>query len=43
VAIKIDQEIRAEQKANWDLWQSHVMFGLALIGSIFGMLAFFEK
>jgi hypothetical protein len=40
---KLHLEIRAEEKANWDYWQSRVTFTLALIGSIFGMLAFFRK
>jgi hypothetical protein len=42
-ARKLHLDIRAEQKANWDFWQSRVTFGLALIGSVFGVLAFFKK
>jgi hypothetical protein len=32
-------DIRAEQKANWDYWANRVTLALALIGSIFGVLA----
>jgi hypothetical protein len=42
-AIKIRADIRAEQKANWDFWANRITLGLALIGSIFGVLAFFKK
>lgn len=42
-ARKLHLEIRAEEKANWDYWQSRVTFTLALVGSIFGVLAFFKK
>jgi hypothetical protein len=42
-AIKIRADIRAEQKANWDYWANRITLGLALIGSIFGVLAFFTK
>jgi hypothetical protein len=42
-ARKLHLEIRSEEKAEWDYWQSRVTFSLALIGSIFGVLAFFRK
>jgi hypothetical protein len=42
-ARKLHLEIRAEEKANWDYWQNRVTFALALIGSIFGVLAYFRK
>jgi hypothetical protein len=42
-ARKLYLEIRADEKANWDYWHSRVTFTLALIGSIFGVLAFFKK
>jgi hypothetical protein len=42
-ARKLHQEIKAEEKVNWDYWQSRVTFALALVGSIFGILAFFRK
>ena len=34
---------RAEQKADWDYWANRITLALALIGSIFGVLAFFKK
>ncbi|WP_315825835.1 MULTISPECIES: hypothetical protein [unclassified Bradyrhizobium] len=42
-AQKLRADIRAEQKADWDYWASRVTLGLALIGSIFGVLAFFKR
>src|SRR5258708_31265785 len=42
-AQKLRADIRAEQKADWDYWASRVTLSLALIGSIFGVLAFFKK
>jgi hypothetical protein len=42
-AQKLRADIRAEQKADWEYWQGRVTLGLALIGSIFGVLAFFKK
>jgi hypothetical protein len=42
-AQKLRADIRAEQKADWDYWASKVTLALALIGSIFGVLAFFKK
>jgi hypothetical protein len=42
-ARKLHLEVRAEEKASWDYWQSRVTFALALIGSIFGVLAYFKK
>lgn len=42
-AHKLNAEIRAVQKADWEFWQSRVTFALALIGSIFGILAYFKK
>jgi len=40
---KIRSDIRAEKKANWEFWQTRVTLVLALVGSIFGVLAFFRK
>jgi hypothetical protein len=42
-ARKLYLEIRVEEKAIWDYWQSRVTFARALIGSIFGVLAFFKR
>jgi hypothetical protein len=42
-AQKLRADIRAEQKADWDYWANRVTLALALIGSIFGILAFFKK
>lgn len=42
-AQKLRADIRAEQKADWEYWQGRVTLTLALIGSIFGVLAFFKK
>jgi hypothetical protein len=42
-AQKLRADIRAEQKADWDYWANRVTLSLALIGSIFGVLAFFKK
>ncbi|MDF0517741.1 hypothetical protein P0R31_10905 [Bradyrhizobium yuanmingense] len=42
-AQKLRADIRAEQKADWDYWANRVTLGLALIGSIFGVLAYFNK
>jgi hypothetical protein len=42
-AQKLRGDIRAEQKADWEYWQGRVTLGLALIGSIFGVLAFFKR
>lgn len=42
-AQKLRADIRAEQKADWDYWANRVTLGLALIGSIFGVLAYFKK
>ena len=42
-AQKLRADIRAEQKAEWDYWANRVTLGLALIGSIFGVLAYFRK
>jgi hypothetical protein len=42
-ARKLHSAIRAEQKVSWDFWQSRVTFALALIGSIFGVLAYLKK
>jgi len=42
-AQKLRADIRAEQKADWDYWANRVTLALALIGSIFGVLAFFKK
>jgi hypothetical protein len=42
-AQKLRADIRAEQKADWDYWANRITLALALIGSIFGVLAFFKK
>jgi hypothetical protein len=42
-AQKLRADIRSEQKAEWDYWANRVTLALALIGSIFGVLAFFKK
>jgi hypothetical protein len=42
-AAQVRADIRAEKKAMWDYWQARVTLALALIGSIFGVLAFFKK
>jgi hypothetical protein len=42
-AQKLRADIRAEQKSDWDYWAARVTLALALIGSIFGVLAFFKK
>jgi len=42
-AQKLRADIRAEQKADWDYWANRVTLALAMIGSIFGVLAFFKK
>lgn len=42
-AQKLRADIRAEQKADWDYWAARVTLALALIGSIFGVLAYFKK
>jgi hypothetical protein len=40
---KLRTEVRAEQKASWEFWANRVTLALALIGSIFGVLAYFKK
>ncbi|RXH14858.1 hypothetical protein [Bradyrhizobium guangzhouense] len=35
-------DLRAEQKARWEFWQTRVTLGLALLGSVFGVLAYFK-
>jgi hypothetical protein len=42
-AKQVRDDIRAEKKASWDYWANRVTLGLALIGSIFGVLAYFKK
>lgn len=42
-AQKLRADIRAEQKAEWDYWANRLTLALALIGSIFGVLAYFKK
>jgi hypothetical protein len=42
-AQKLRADIRAEQKGDWEYWASRVTLALALIGSIFGVLAYFKK
>jgi hypothetical protein len=42
-AHKLHSDIRAVQKADWDYWANRVTLGLALVGSIFGVLAFLKK
>lgn len=41
--VKVRTDIRAEQKANWEFWANRITLALALIGSIFGVLAYFKK
>ena len=42
-AKQVRDDIRSEKKAMWDYWVNRVTLVLALIGSIFGVLAFFKK
>ena len=42
-AQRLRADIRAEQKADWDYWAARVTLALALVGSIFGVAAFFKK
>jgi hypothetical protein len=42
-AQKLRADIRAEQKADWEYWANRVTLALALIGGIFGVMAFFKK
>jgi hypothetical protein len=42
-AQKLRADIRAEQKADWEYWANRVTLTLALVGSIFGVLAFFKR
>ena len=42
-AMKLRSQIRAEQKANMEYWQTRVTLVLAIIGCIFGILAYFRK
>jgi hypothetical protein len=42
-AMELRAKIRVEQKANWEFWQTRVTLALAIIGSVFGLLAFFKK
>jgi hypothetical protein len=42
-AMILRANIRAEQKANWEFWQTRVTLALAIIGSVFGVLAFFRR
>jgi hypothetical protein len=42
-AMKLRADINAEKKANWEFWQARVTLALAIIGSVFGVLAFFRK
>jgi hypothetical protein len=36
-------KIRAVQKEEWDYWTGRVTFARAIIGAIFGVLAYFKK
>jgi hypothetical protein len=36
-------KIRASQKQEWDYWTGRVTLALAMIGAIFGVLAYFKK
>lgn len=40
---KIRADIRAEQKATWDWWQSRVTLVLSIFGSVIGVLAYIKK
>lgn len=42
-AQKVRNAIRSEQKSEWEYWSGRVTLALALVGSIFGVLAFFRK
>ena len=42
-ATKLRADIRTEQKANWDFWTARITLALAIMGSIFGILAYFRK
>lgn len=42
-AQKLRADIRAEQKADWDFISARITLALALIGSIFGVLAYFKR
>lgn len=41
-ATKVRADLRAEQKASWDYWANRVTLALAVVGSIFGVLAYFK-
>jgi hypothetical protein len=40
---KVRADLRTEKRAVWDFWQTRIMLMLALIGGIFGVLAYFTK
>jgi hypothetical protein len=42
-AADLRNKIRAVQKEEWDYWAGRVTFALAIIGAIFGVLAYFKK
>lgn len=42
-AQQLRAAIRAEQKADWDYWASRITLALAIVGSVFGVLAYFKK
>ncbi len=42
-AQKVRADIRAEQKADWEFFAARITLALALIGSIFGVLAYFKR
>jgi hypothetical protein len=42
-AAKLRAAIWAERKSNWEFWQARVTLGLAIVGSVFGVLAFFKR
>jgi hypothetical protein len=42
-AKQVRDDIRSEKKATWDYWTNRITLALALIGSIFGVLAYFKK
>jgi hypothetical protein len=42
-AATLRDKIRQVQKQEWDYWASRVTMALAVVGVIFGMLAYFKK
>jgi hypothetical protein len=40
---RIRSDIRNERKARWEYWQGRVTLALAIVGSIFGVVAYFRR